>query len=574
MQLGEPANKKTTLIVRGILGALALIFILAFAKEIGGVLSLFWTFFKVVLLGFPFEGSDPSIQDSFNIVVFNCLFGFGLVFLLWLLLISAQALLPVNNPQDIYRAAWHLWLYITRRHGQAIFIQDGEEISTKADSERRGHGVIVVDFNSAVVLEERDVPPGLSRMASMAEINLLNLLSLSDPPISPRVCGPGIVYTRPGEHIRGVVDLRMQFRLQSRVTCYTREGIELYSNVWSIFTIGLDPEPDALQVTYAGDHQAECLRVCAFTPVPGRGGKFYKLTALKDELDQPDQNEIHGEARVVEMAGELYPYLPLPRHPSLPVFDQKRVFSAVFAQAQNSKQETLSWTELPTRVAAGFYREILPTINYDQLYDIRSEGEFPLPDYKSKLRLAMRNNGILAYRLVYHTSGEALVEGREYHENELTVSTIRQLTNSKLLRDRGIKIQASGFGDLIPVSPLIYKQRLDTWRASWERELDITTAGRELQAMRVRSRALSNAQQDLWYTLNQIFSIPEYTDEALALRLMQALESAAADPKTRELLPSNTIDILRHINTLVIPQNNQGGTPRTNPTYPLPRGDI
>ncbi len=63
MQLGEPANKKTTLIVRGILGALALIFILAFANEIGGVLSLFWTFFKVVLLGFPFEGSDPSIQD-------------------------------------------------------------------------------------------------------------------------------------------------------------------------------------------------------------------------------------------------------------------------------------------------------------------------------------------------------------------------------------------------------------------------------------------------------------------------------------------------------------------------------
>jgi hypothetical protein len=223
----------------------------------------------------------------------------------------------------------------------------------------------------------------------------------------------------------------------------------------------------------------------------------------------------------------------------------------VFAQARNNDQEIIPWTELPTRVAAGLYRDILPTINYNDLYDVNGTGNFPLPEYKAKLRRAMRNNGTLSFRLIYHAGHEPLVEGCIYHENALVVSEIYPLTNSKLLRDRGIKMIFSSFGDLIPVSPLIYKQRLDSWRAKWERELDITTAGRELQAMRVRSRALADAQQDLWYHLNQIFSIPEYSEEALALRVMQALETAAADPKTRELLPATTMDMLRHINSVI-----------------------
>lgn len=566
MQLGEPANKKTTLIIRGILGALAFLFILAFAKEIGEVLHLFWTLFKVLLLRFPKEELDLSVLPSFNIVFFNLIFGFGLVFLFWLFLTSAQALLPVHNLQEVFRTTWHLWLYITRRHGQAILVKDGAPVLTQEDKKRQGYGVVVVDFNSAIVLEERDLPPGISRLSASFLNALLTVVGLSDPGKPTRVCGPSIVFTTPKERIRGVVDLRRQFRAQSKVTCYTREGIELYANVWSMFTIGMDPEPDALQVAYAGDHQAANLRACTLVPVAGRGGKFLTLKALNDELDESDRNEIHALMPTIETSGELETYSPLPGHPPVPVFNEKRVFAAIFAQAQTTEQETLHWTDLPTRVAANFYREILSTINYDDLYNIREDGaQFPLPDYKSKLRLAMRNNGVLAYRVVMHVSGAPLVQGRDYHESELLVSEIRLLTNSKLLRDRGIKVLASGFGDLIPVSPLIYKQRLDSWRARWERELDITTAGRELQAMRVRSRALSNAQHDLWYQLNQLFSVQEHSDEALALRVMQALEAAAADPKTRELLPSTTMDMLRHINNLLLPQNT-GQVP--NQSYP------
>ncbi len=71
--------------------------------------------------------------------------------------------------------------------------------------------------------------------------------------------------------------------------------------------------------------------------------------------------------------------------------------------------------------------------------------------------------------------------------------------------------------------------------------------------MRTRSRALADAQQNLWYHLSQLFSSNEFTDEALALCVMQALEEAAADPRTKELLPANTMDIMRQMQTLILP---------------------
>lgn len=553
MQLGEPANKKATRNVRLVLGGLALLFILAFFREIGGAFSLFWTLIKVIILRFPYDGLGEKVMSSVGIVFFNLFIGFAGVAFLWMLLISAQALLPVNNPLEIYRTAWRFWRFITRRHGPAMFVKDGALVSTQEDTQHKGYGVIVVDFNSAVVLEEQDEPPGCSQIMARSELNFFHTIGLCDARTVSRVCGPGIVFTNPNEQVRGAVDLRKQFRLQPKVTSYTREGIELTANVLAMFTVGMDPEPDALQITFYGDRLPGNVRVCSFVPEKGRGGKYLKLTALSDELELDDCQEITTFAEALERTGNFLPYQPLPRHPVTPVYNQKRAFSAVFAQARSPEKDVLAWTELPTRVAASFYREIMPTINYDELYAIRENGKFPLFDYKAKLRLRMRNNGMLAYRLVYHINGEQLMVGKVYHESQLSVSEVRQLTTSKLLRDRGIKINGSSFGDPAPVSQQIYQQRLDSWRSTWEKELDIARAGRELQAMRVRGRAMTEAQRDLWYGLNQIFSSREVTDEVLALRVMQALETAAADPKTHDLLPATTIEVLRQINNLLVP---------------------
>ncbi len=550
MHLGEPGNKKTKRIITGIAVGFILIFLITFWNEIK------WFF------GFP-----PAPEAAVDVLpparffFTNCLVGFFLIFILWASLISFQALLPISdllkNPIpsliEAYRASFYLVLHIFQLHGPAISVKDGLSNITVEDKKHEDYpGVIVIDFNSAVVLEERHPPPGLNGVFMRLLMWTLEALLLVDASESPRVCAPGIVFTRPRERIRGVVDLRRQFRLEPKVHCYTREGIELYANILSLFTIGEDP--DVLQVTYDGEARPENLRVVTLSP---RSSGFQRVTGFLDDLDETDRIEIH----------EFFMRAGKPEEPDKPVFltynqvpdtrrqvfNRERVFSAVFAQAKNARQEVLPWHELPIRVAASLYRELLLQINYDDLYDIKSSSNFPLPEYKSKLRLAMRNNGILSYRLLQHTSGAPLIRGRIYSEKDLVVTEPRALTNSKLLRDRGIKVIFSGFGDLIPVNEQVYKQRLENWRIPWEEELGLARANQDLQAMRVSSRAHSQAQQDLWLSLKQLFEQTDFTEEALALRILQALDQAAEDPKTRALLPTNTLDMMRNLQNLLMP---------------------
>jgi hypothetical protein len=134
-----------------------------------------------------------------------------------------------------------------------------------------------------------------------------------------------------------------------------------------------------------------------------------------------------------------------------------------------------------------------------------------------------------------------------------------ELKNSKVLRDRGIRVIASGFGDLV-VDERIYKQRLDNWRALWDQETDIMEAGLEWESMRARTRARIQAQQEFVQSLTQIYQTNANSKEILALRVLQALEAAAADPKTRQLLPEDTFSMLRSIHDWLLPQDMGYGT--------------
>jgi len=553
MVFEEPQAKRRRNLIIGAVVVILLVLAL-YLKEFVDILRISFAVLKYLLL-FPFELPEGVSLKSVLILGYNLFFGFGLVFFAWIFVISAQALLPVHNLQDVQRTAWHLLLYILHRHGQAVFVKDGVAQLTEEDVELVDHGpgVVVVDFNSAVVLEERLVTLGLMRPFTSLLLGLSRMLGLSDPRVSPRACGPGIVFTHPNERIRGVVDLRKQFRVQPKIPCYTREGIELYANVLSIFTIGQDP--DVLQVTYIGERKPENLRVLALERLSeGR----VLVRDITDELDDADRAEVHHYARVMSHNGVWQDYHWLPTLPYTPVFNKERVFGAVFAQARSS-QDVLTWSDLPTRVAADMYRQILSQTNYDDLYDIKGTGNFPLPQHKRKLALAMRNNGILSYRLVFLKSHRQISRNVIYHESQIIVSEVRPLTAPKMLRDRGIKVLLSSFSDPRPVSDAVYKQRLDSWRATWDRDLEITRATRELEAMHIRSRAHAQAQKDLTYSLARIFDEQDHSDEAIALRILQALEKAAADPKTRTLLPNNTVDLIRTIHTLLLPS--EGGRP-------------
>ncbi len=543
-----------------------LLFLFAFHKEFLDILQILLAVLKTSI-GLPFEIPEGVSFQSVIILGFNLIFGFGLVCAVWMLLISWQALMPVQNFQEVQRTAWSLLLFILRMLGPAVFIKDGSAILTPGDEKRKGAGVIVTDFNSAVVLEERITVKGLSRPFSRLFLDLLVLLGLSNSLESPRARGPGIVFTRPRERIRGVVDLRRQFRMERKVPCYTREGIELSANVSTIFTIGQDP--DVLWVTYLGERRQEDLRVVTLERT-SHGA--VRVTGIQDELDEPDRREIHHFARWQfhnQDRGQI-PWIDFdwpPTPPATPVFNKERVFAAVFAQARNNSQEILSWTDLPARVAVDFYREILLQTNYDDLYDIKRSGSLPLGQYKRKLRLAMRNNGILSYRFIFLREGE-ITPNRLYQPEDFIMSETQVLTNSKVLRDRGIKVLLATFGDPLPVSEAVYKQRLDSWRARWERDVAINRAERDLEASRVGSRAYAETQKDMVYALTRIFEQPENSDEAVAFRIMQALEKISADPKTRQLLPNNTVDLLRTVYSFLLPKDTPWNAPMNSAVLP------
>jgi regulator of protease activity HflC (stomatin/prohibitin superfamily) len=88
---------------------------------------------------------------------------------------------------------------------------------------------------------------------------------------------------------------------------------------------------------------------------------------------------------------------------------------------------------------------------------------------------------------------------------------------------------------------------MERWSASWEKEATIITADHELQAMRIRNLARAEAQGEMVAALALILNAPATSEEALAVQVFQALETAAADPKTRQLLPAETIAMLNNL---------------------------
>ena len=73
--------------------------------------------------------------------------------------------------------------------------------------------------------------------------------------------------------------------------------------------------------------------------------------------------------------------------------------------------------------------------------------------------------------------------------------------------------------------------------------------------MRILNRERAKAQQDMVYSLSQIFQAEQYTNEALAMMLYQALESAATNPATQRLLPGDTIHMLTNLRQWLLPKD-------------------
>jgi len=276
------------------------------------------------------------------------------------------------------------------------------------------------------------------------------------------------------------------------------------------------------------------------------------------------------------------------------IFDPKRVFHAIYARGRNLKAGTPTgpddWTKQPTQIATELYRQELSQLRYDDIYLPQDPSHFPLFDeIKPRFARIMRHSGVLAFQLIRRRDGNRIEVGQELNHQEFNLDyPIMEFRQPKPLRERGIRVIHASFTELKPLaidkkdeqafSPqpvepqagppsqtpqpqlppsqpisVVRKQRFDTWAAQWQKESDMIKAESELELMHIRNRARAQAQQDMTISLSQILENTSNSQEAMAMRIFQALESAATDPSTHKLLPGDTIDMLRSLRHWLLP---------------------
>jgi len=529
-----------------------LLFVISFWGDLGQTLSYFWRFLYWLLVGRDQAMPALSLDTlrAIQIMLFTVAGGFFSSFLLWLLLMSFQALLPVEKLGEVFNTALHQLIYLSGRHGAAVFVRDGKILDPEDELDRRGPGVLVVNFNSALVLERELGRTSCLMMPIMVLSSFITWMTRKSPRPISRVAGPGVVFKASNERIRAQVDLRKQVRAsKGKINAYTRDGIELGSVVFTVFTIG--QQPDTIELAYSGDRRLENLRIITTRRV---GRNLIEVATQDVKLDPDDLNAAHEYARIPNQRRDALRYHEVPPTRQEPEFDEKRVFNAVYAQARSPKEEVEPWTELPARVAADVYRKLMLGINYDELYDLHNltPNSYPIPRFKQRFGSMVRNLGLLNFRIVFHRSLLPLKDGT-YAEKDLFVSPSLPFTAPRLLRDRGIKMIVAGFSSPIPVAPEIYQQRLATWRSEWERETEYKRAEKDLAELRVRNHARAQALRSLSESLRQIFVDGESSDEVMALRVLQAMEGISADPKTRQLLPGETITLMNNLHAWLLP---------------------
>lgn len=540
---------------------------------------------------------SPDVWRALLLLSFNCLGGIVL-FSLFLILVS-QFVLPISRNEQRIKGMRRLFLYLIRQHGPAVLVQGGQLVGELVESKRHFPGVALVDLSSAIVLENQShssahseqnprIPLSKRWMSIFLPLSLLNWLQFrrKEKPLA-RAVGPGIVFIEKGEKIHSTVDLRKQSGSRESVHGYTRDGIEIYTGVSVSFTLA--QPPDILRVTYQGNESPENLRVIHLDESREKTGAGQrqirrKIVRLSDELDDDDKKEIHDFVQRWRLVRNLpdpaaAARVGLVNSPF--IFNESRTFAAAYGRTWHVVAKNIKcWSDLPAYVAAGIFRHHLAVNSFDYLSMPEEPKKFPLGDeLRPEFAQAMRNQGILSYQYIERQSNGEKIDidvGQDWEEAQLVFSPVQELHNPKPLRRCGIKVMGAGFSELQPINPDVRKSLLQNWKARWEKEAEITKAEHNLEATRIRNHARAQTQREMTYTLSNIFKSTPHSQEALVVRVFQALEAAATDPVTRRLLPAETIDLLGNLHQWLLPEISESSQvnapPSQKPTAAISAG--
>lgn len=486
----------------------------------------------------------PELPDAMRKTLFlaeNTLAVFFLFFLIWYW--TGAAAFPVRDNFQVWQIIQQIFSSLTKRAAPFLMVREGVLVGEVG---RSSANAMIVDLESVVVLERQGM-----------ELALQSAISAENPEGFPRrtmarVVGPGLHLLRGGERLRDVMSLRMQVRKQENVHAQTLEGIELRTDVSAVFSLG--QPPDIVQVAYVGDPEPYNLRVLQIDP------ETRQVLSIRDELDDQDKMEIHQSAQ--DFLYYLEPNSKLEiqqKNREAPPFfiEEDRIVAAAYSQARDvsSGQPESRWADLPAMVAADIFRDMISRYTLDDLYLPDNPDRFPLQEeIKPVFARRIRWMGVMAYQIIQRNNEESPRVGERVLHKDYRIAAVKSLRGAKMLRERGIKVIHAGFSELVPTDPHVNRQRVENWRARWQKEADLIRAEMEREVMRIKNHARAEKQREMIETLSSLFKSSAYSEEALSLRIFQALENAASDPYTRQLLSKEALNLLSSLEIWLAPE--------------------
>ena len=519
-------------------------------------------------------------QRAWGILLYGLIGNF--VFFNAFLFFFSQFILPVKTLEQRFMMFVHAWYYVIGWHGPAVFVEGGKLTSNREELKKELPGVVFVDGNSAVAIEKlwaKGAPKGgFSRSVSFSKIRgegkefemlaeideSLREKRFTDRKATARVEGPGFVFTKKDERVAGAVGLGKQNRKIASVLAKTRDGIDLLADVNVTFTIGEKPDKIVVAEISPGKFQKVTIKESS-AKANGETVIQKIVERLDDVLTEAQVEEIirykndalsnlsksNNRLLTFESADKRARKPPTHQVISGAIYDPERVFRAFYSASNNpAKNERLDWAELPAKVAADEFRTLINKENFDELYRPRDVGKPHISRLKEELKNRIIELGVLNFELVIRKSRILFVAiGDDIADsNKFLILPEQPFKEYRILRERGIKVLDASFVDLKPVlTDEVMEQRFAYWQSVWQKYELFADAEHHLEATRIRNQARAQTQQEMIYTLSQIFRSTPHTDEALAMRIYQALEAAATEPIARKLLPQDTVAMLTQL---------------------------
>jgi hypothetical protein len=519
------------------------------------------------------EGNAAFSQWQVRFFVFGWL-AYWLMYRLSLFIL-AQFALPVTTLKERWQAYTRLVLFTKGKHGPAISVKGGVRTSSQGELESSAPGVALVDSSSAVALVQHDDMKAIS-LPSLEEwqeaqndvVKKKRGKSSAYEPKEPEIKGPGVVFTEKGQKIDDTVDLRRQARSNEQfLQVYTRDGIKVMSKVNVTFSLS-DP-PEKVWVGYVEGDGSNLLKILK---VEQNGNDLIIKGGIPLDVDDADEilRRINSPpASATIPAVSLDPSAPYP-------FDPERVKWAVFHQARDKDGKLIPWHQTPLEAASAIFRRMMADIPYDSFFNVdlfaltrhqaeegneekngsngkdktkntdKTREQAFLTDSKNEFALRVKARGLANFQFIERLDGKPFSYKETVSLDMLSQSPAVTLTGEKFnyFRHMGIVVKNASFGDLVACDEDVQKRMLDAWKAKMQREIAIFDAEYELKAIRVRNKNRALAQEEMTHLLSDIFRSVPYFDEALALRVLQALETSVAD---KEMSAADLQEILKNL---------------------------